>query len=58
MDNPNIKLSTADLYGYLYNLNDRKIEYTRVKKIPEKKLRYMYSWRLEVEINEELSKTN
>ena len=45
----NLKLSTDGLYGYIYNLNDRNINYNIVKKIDEKKIKYIYSWRMEVE---------
>ena len=47
--NVNLKLSTDGLYGYIYNLNDRNINYNIVKKIDEKKIKYIYSWRMEVE---------
>lgn len=56
MDNPNVKLPTSDLYGYLYNLNDINIKYTKVIEIPDNKMKYMYSWRLGVEIDEKVSK--
>ena len=49
MESVNLKLTTESLYGYLYNLNDKNIKYNLVKSIDSKKLRYMYSWRLEVE---------
>jgi len=53
-----LKLSTEDLYGYHYNLRDNKIKYTQVKEIKEENKRFKYSWRIEVEVDEELSKTN
>jgi hypothetical protein len=58
MDNPKIKLTTSDLYGYLYTLEDRNIDYQRVKEIPENKKKFIYYWRLEIETNEELPETN
>ena len=42
----------SDLYGYFYTLNDNGVKYTIKNNIEEKKLRYMYSWRIGVEINE------
>jgi hypothetical protein len=51
-----LKLSTDNLYGYYYNLNDYGIKYKVVDEI--KNIRYKYSWRVEVEYNEELSETN
>lgn len=53
-----LKLGTFDLYGYFYDLKDRNINYTVVKKIKEEDLRYKYSWRFEVENYEGLHKTN
>ncbi len=52
MDNVKLKISTSDLYGYYYTLNDHNIHYQVVDQIDQEKMRYMYSWRLEVEINE------
>lgn len=56
--NLKLKLATENLYGYQYNLNDHDINYTIVKEIKEENKRYKYNWRIEVELNEELSKTN
>ena len=58
MDNPKIKIPMYDLYGYLYNLKDRNIEYTRVKTTTGKASKYMYCWRLEVVEDEEISETD
>ena len=53
MKNLKLKLGgMSDLYGYFYTLNDNGVKYTIKKNIEEKKLRYMYSWRIGVEINE------
>ena len=56
--NLRLKATTDTLYGYYYNLNDQKIDYTVAKKIKEENKVYKYSWRIEVEVNEKLSKTN
>ncbi len=58
MDNPKIKLPMLDLYGYLYNLQDRNIDYRLVREIPDEDIVYMYNWRLGVEVDEEVSKTD
>ena len=58
MDNPKLRLTTSDLYGYLYTLNDKGIKYQRVEELDEKTKRFMYSWRLEVEFNEKVSETD
>lgn len=58
MDNLKLKLGTEGLYGYYYNLKDRNIQYQVVEKIEQDEIRYMYSWRFEVEKNETVSKTN
>lgn len=58
MDNPKIKIPMLDLYGYLYNLRDRNIEYTRVKTTTGKASKYMYCWRLEVVEDEEIPETD
>lgn len=42
----------SDLYGYFYTLNDNGVKYTIKNNIETKKLRYMYSWRIGVEVNE------
>lgn len=53
MKNLKLKLGgMSDLYGYFYTLNDNGVKYTIKNNIEEKKLRYMYSWRIGVEINE------
>ena len=42
---------TPKQYGYYYNLKDRSINYKMINditKVDEDKIRYMYSWRLEV----------
>lgn len=56
--NLKLKLGNESLYGYYYNLNDKGINYEVVKEIKEEQRRYKYSWRVEVEVNEEVSKTN
>lgn len=42
----------SDLYGYFYTLNDNGVKYTIKNNIDTNKLRYMYSWRIGVEVNE------
>lgn len=56
--NLKLKLGTKNLYGYYYNLNDQSIDYKLVEEIPEERKKYKYSWRIEVEENEEISKIN
>lgn len=58
MNPAELKLGTEGLYGYYYNLKDNNINYKVVKKIKPEEKRYFYSWRFEVRVNEELSKTN
>lgn len=53
MKNLKLKLGGMnDLYGYFYTLNDNDVKYTIKNNIEEKKLRYMYSWRIGVEVDE------
>ena len=53
MKNLKLKLGgMSDLYGYFYTLNDNGVKYTIKNNIDTKKLRYMYSWRIGVEVNE------
>lgn len=59
MKNLELKLGTNDLYGYLYTLNDNKVNYKLIEEISDEDRRFMYSWRVEVKIkNEKLSETN
>ena len=58
-NNPKLKLTNYDLYGYLYTLNDNNVKYTLVDELKDEEKVYMYSWRLEVKRDDkELSKTN
>ena len=58
-NNPELKLTNYDLYGYLYTLNDNNVKYTLVDELKDEEKVYMYSWRLEVKRDDkELSKTN
>ena len=52
----NLKLrlggESDDLYGYFYTLNDNNIKYEIKPEIEEKNMRYVYLWRIGVEIDE------
>lgn len=53
MKNLKLKLGgMSDLYGYFYTLNDNGVKYTVKNNIKDKNLRYMYSWRIGVEVDE------
>ena len=53
MKNLKLKLGgMSDLYGYFYTLNDNGVKYTIKNNIKDKNLRYMYSWRIGVEVDE------
>ncbi len=54
MDNPQVKLVKPELYGFYYNLNDKKIRYTRAIELSEVNKKVMYHNRLEVSANEKI----
>ena len=52
MDKPEISISSSDLYGYLYTLNDYDVDYILVEDVPDDVHQYMYYWRLEVKTSD------
>lgn len=53
-----LRVSTLELYGYYYTLNDNGVKYTVDKELTETNSVYKYDWRFMVKNDEELSETD